>query len=229
MEIRRFFGLSAETRCDRCHVRITSPSDVYTLCNNCFLINPQKIREHEVKLEYSRLIEGLTCVLCKANVNNAQQNHSCYKCVFKHPDRAHSGWYIYSDYKVGTKLYRSCICGDVLIITIGQSHEFEYYKVGNRKPVSVPYLCSRNVRSHVYCEHDWLVLAENDTPYEIGVKKYLEYKQNPAMGLLLDIEDEFEHMAFGSTKFWCSRCGLFHDLSPSKVKLLPRVGYHNYC
>lgn len=225
MKIKRFFGLKNETRCDRCHEKIDSPSHTYTLCKECFSIDPKKVREHETKLDYPCLVAGQTCVLCKKSLANTQHNHTCYKCVSQHNDRTHSGWYINSDYDEGTKLYRSCICGDVVVITIGIPHHFEYYRVGDRRPTTIPYPCSRNVRKHEHCEHNWLILAENDTPYEEGLKKYKEYKQNPAMGFLLDSEDDYEHMAFGSTKFWCSRCGLYHNLSPSKVKLLPSIGY----
>lgn len=220
MKIRRFFGLSVETRCDRCHIKIISPSGVYTLCKDCFLINPHQLRQHDVKLDYQRMIEGSTCVLCKVKVIS-EQNHCCNNCVYQHADKTHSGWYINSDYQEDTKLYRSCLCGDMFVVTIGrtqQTNKFDYNKVGKRQPVSIPYQCSRNIKSCGNCEHDWLILANNETPYDAGMKKYLDYKQNPAMGLLLDFEDDFEYMAFGSTKFWCSRCGLYHDLSPSKVK-----------
>ncbi|CAG7648137.1 hypothetical protein ACFQI7_13025 [Paenibacillus allorhizosphaerae] len=225
MKIKRFFGLRVETRCDRCHEKIDSTSDIYTLCKDCFSIDSKMIRQHETKLDYQRMVAGRTCIICKKTLINTQVNHTCWRCVSQHNDRTHSGWYINSDYDEGTKLYRSCICGDVLVITIGKPHQFEYYRVGNTRPTTVSYPCSREIKKHGECEHNWIVLAENETPYKEGLRKYKEYKQNPAMGLLLESEDDYVHLAFGSTKFWCSHCGLYHDLSPSKVNLLPAIGY----
>ncbi|ASA25654.1 hypothetical protein [Paenibacillus donghaensis] len=225
MKIRRFFGLRIETRCDRCHERIDLPSDIYTLCKDCFSIDPKKIREHETNLDYQRMVEGQTCVICKQTGTNTQINHTCRKCVSQHYDRTHSGWYINSDYDEGTKLYWSCICGDVLVITIGNPHQYEYYRVGNRRPTTVPYSCSREIKKHEHCEHNWLVLADNETPYNEGVRRYKQFKQNPALHILFEDEEYYEYMAFGSTKFWCSSCGLYHNLAPSKVKLLPTIGY----
>lgn len=47
------------------------------------------------------------------------------------------------------------------------------------------------------------------------MKKVIRYVGS-SLDYRLDGEDDYEHMVFGSTKFCCNRCGLYHDLSPRR-------------
>ncbi|MCU6792604.1 hypothetical protein OB236_10780 [Paenibacillus sp. WQ 127069] len=137
--IKRFFGLKSEIFCDRCHKAIQY--DPHILCEECFTLSPKEIRRHQVNLSYPLVKEGLTCYLCKRKSEKVEFNHVCIRCICKHEDDSHSGWYINSDFPDDTLLYRHCICGCIVKITIGNPPTFEYYKVGNKKSSSKPFLC----------------------------------------------------------------------------------------
>ncbi|MCU6792603.1 hypothetical protein OB236_10775 [Paenibacillus sp. WQ 127069] len=57
-----------------------------------------------------------------------------------------------------------------------------------------------------------------------GLSKFIEYKNNPAFNIMGLGDEELEHLAYGSTKNWCYKCGLYYDLSPQKYELLPIQG-----
>lgn len=225
MLIKRYLGLWTSVYCDRCHIDISK--DFHALCNDCFLQDPTIIRLHKVSLPYQVKIEGLTCALCKSKKSQIELNHVCQRCLSQHDDNTHSGWYINSEYTSNTVLYRSCICGDVVRITTGEYEVFEYFKVGQKEPTSIPYICKRNVyRGSEECVHDWIVLGSDIKDLNKGNQKLLALRRDNSILEQLGYEDfVFENIAYGSTRYWCYKCGCFYDLSPLKNHLLPKQGF----
>lgn len=225
MQIKRYLGLKTSVYCDRCHIDISK--DFHVLCKNCFLEDPTTIRLHKVQLPYEVRIEGSTCALCKSKKPHIELNHVCHRCLSQHDDNTHSGWYINSEYTSKTVLYSSCICGDVVRITTGEHEVFEYFKVGLKKATLIPYKCNKAVnRGAEECVHDWIVLGSDVKDLNEGHQKLLALRRDSSILELLGYEDfGFENMAYGSTRFWCYKCGCFYDLSPLKNHLLPKQGY----
>lgn len=178
-------------------------------------------------LPYGVKIEGLTCALCKLKKNKSDLNHVCFKCLSQHDDNTHIGWDINSEYTRETVLHRSCICGDVVRITIKENIVFEYFKVGQKEATLIPYKCNRLFDRNVEeCVHEWIVLGSNTKDINDGYKDLLTMKENPGLKAMgLDDIALFENIAFGSTTSWCYKCGCFYDLSPRNRHLLPKKGY----
>lgn len=154
-------------------------------------------------------------------------NHVCCRCLSQHDDNTHFGWDINSEYMRDTVLHRSCICGDVVRITIGEDKVFEYFKVGQKNPTLSPYKCNRiDHRNIEECIHEWIVLGSNMKDSNDGYQDLLMMRENPGLKAMgLDDIGLLENIAFGSTTFWCYKCGCFYDLSPRKRHLLPKQGY----
>lgn len=224
MKVRRYLGLKTEIHCDRCHGKI--PFTFYALCRDCFMVDPRKIRRHQIRLPYQHQVDGNICCLCKKAINNMVPNHVCYQCISQHDDETHSGWYINSEFENGTILYRSCGCGSAVKITVGDSDKFEYYRIGSKIPTLNSFQCSKQYsRESISCFHDWIVLGRDVKSRAEGKRTYYEYRSNIGVQLMGLDNEELEHLAYGSTKYWCYKCGLYYDLSPQKEKLLPMKGY----
>ncbi|MGW9530051.1 hypothetical protein ACWHAM_20265 [Paenibacillus terrae] len=134
------------------------------------------------------------------------------------------GWYINADFEEGTVIYRSCICGDVARITVGVHEKFEYFRVGHKSPTVNSYRCKRiTARGQSKCVHEWIILG-SDINYQ-GDRNILKMKDSPALEILGLDNSDIEHLAYGSTRYWCHECGCFYDLSPQKQYLLPKQGY----
>ncbi len=172
-------------------------------------------------------------------------NDFCHKCVFiAAPDRSHDwpepGQFqkFFTDTATAEEVcVLSCTacCSVKVAIQTATGIESRYFHVGARIPVPTPAGCTPhagydengNVRAHQACVHDFISVATSKVVGDSAHEKFRHFlaHRNTDIEVMYGVDTlEYQYWAYGSTHYWCARCGLHYNLNPQREHLLPIMG-----
>ncbi len=134
-------------------------------------------------------------------------------------------------------VYSCCHCDGLLVaIKTGDRISRKYYKVGSKNSSSISYKCYRvqhsqrysgdgHVKNMLTCQHEFITVASNFEDSYLAEKKLKEIKLDDSH-ILVEMYGhlDYESIAYGKKYIWCSKCGLHHSLSKSRLKELNSKG-----
>lgn len=232
VERRRYFGLVRWLECDRC-----GSADCITavLCANCSATDFALLRDCELFPSWKNShMRYRVCSVCHSTYERALSYHACVRCVNKHPDCSHSGWWSRTPLE-GTTYADCCIsCRSVIVTSLAGGAAlpcFKYYKVGCPEPSEEPFPCPRTFAESpfqegiVSCEHRWLEIWTNPGMEGDQHQERRGLENDPLLAHFMDTDAaSLDHLAYGETTFWCVDCGFFRRYSPNRRHLLPTYG-----
>lgn len=204
-------------------------------------------------LGLGRPLERWYCDQCGVECQNqfyAEPKMYCRSCANSiDPDIVHiwSGDDIVRAYKTDEffldtsdkkqKLVESCnrCLGLLLVVRSGSDFQRYYYKLGSPRPSSNNYQCidhtgydeRGNVKIQCACEHDFIVIGTTkhlDQKAQSKYKSMIASRNQMVESMYGTDEIDIQYFCFGTTHYWCVKCGLHRSLNPQREHLLPRRG-----
>jgi len=110
-----------------------------------------------------------------------------------------------------------------------------YYRLGCSQPSPQSHPCiphlgyneAGNVKIQETCDHDFVVIGTSKRLNEEAKSKYehmMSHRNRMVESMFDSDEVDIQYHCFGSTHFWCSKCGLYRSLNPQREHLLPKRG-----
>ena len=137
------------------------------------------------------------------------------------------------------KLIESCnrCLGLLLVRQDGSSFHRTYYRLGSPKGSQANFPCVEhpgyskegNVTVQTDCEHEFQVMG---TSKRLDAEAHAKYKhmmshRNLQIEAMFGADDiDIQYHCFGSTTYWCYKCGLLRSLNPQREHLLPQRGFN---
>lgn len=135
------------------------------------------------------------------------------------------------------KLIESCNrCLSLLVvIRSGKHFQRHYYRLGSIRPTTTNFPCINhpgydeqgNIMVQTSCDHDFIVVGTSKHLDNDAHDKYnhMMSHRNLTVEAMYGSDDiDIQYHCFGSTKYWCYKCGLFRSLNPQREHLLPLKG-----
>lgn len=130
-------------------------------------------------------------------------------------------------------------CNDCLGLLVvernGSKYQRFYYRVGSDCPVTVSYQCiphtgydkSGNIKKQICCEHKFIIVGSSKKIDQEAHSKYnhMMLSRNSMVESMYGTDEiDIQYLCFGSTYFWCNKCGLNYKLNPQREHILPKLG-----
>lgn len=135
------------------------------------------------------------------------------------------------------KLVESCnrCLGLLIVARSGSEIQRLYYRLGSPYPSVNNFPCidhpgyddRGNVKIQSSCEHDFIAVATSKRLDEEAHSKYkrLMASRNHMVESMYGTDEiDIQYRCFGTTHYWCCKCGLHHSFNPQREHLLPRKG-----
>lgn len=136
-----------------------------------------------------------------------------------------------------TKHIGQCLrCLGVFIYSIDIERVYKvFYQPGSPVPSSKAFMCiphdgfcsDGEFLSEARCSHTWIVLATSKDLSRDAHEKYHSIMQsrNSCIEEMFDVDStDYQYLCFGSTHYWCCRCGRYLRLNPQRDNMLPSYG-----
>ena len=204
-------------------------------------------------LGLGRPIEKWYCDQCGAECQNkfyAEPKMYCRSCANSiDPDivhmwprdeivRAYKADEFFLDTSDGKeKLIESCnrCLGLLVVVRSGGHYQRLYYQLVSPRPSSENFPCNDhagydergNVKIQCACEHDFTVVAASkrlDLEAQSKYERLLASRNHMVESMYGTDEIDIQYLCFGTTHYWCYKCGLHRSLNPQREHLLPRKG-----
>lgn len=135
------------------------------------------------------------------------------------------------------KLVGSCnLClGFLLVLRSGEHLQRLYYRLGSSRPSKENFPCidhpgydeHGNVKIQSSCKHEFIVIGTSKHLDEEAHSKYkrMMTSRNQMVEAMCGTDSiDIQYHCFGTTHYWCCKCGLHRSLNPQRENLLPRIG-----
>ncbi len=135
------------------------------------------------------------------------------------------------------KLIESCNRCLGLLVVVRSGSEFlrNHYRLGSSHPSAKNFPCidhpgydqSGNVKVQTTCEHDFTVIGTSKHLDDESISKYkhmMASRNHMVEAMYGTDEIDIQYHCFGTTHFWCHKCGLHRSLNPPREHLLPQKG-----
>ena len=135
------------------------------------------------------------------------------------------------------KLIESCnrCLGLLVVVRSGSEFQRNHYRLGSSHPSAKNCPCidhpgydqSGNVKIQTTCEHDCTVIGISKHLDDESISKYkhmMASRNHMVEAMYGTDEIDIQYHCFGTTHYWCHKCGLHRSLNPQREHLLPRKG-----
>ena len=135
------------------------------------------------------------------------------------------------------KLIESCnrCLGLLVVVRSGSEFQRNHYRLGSSHPSAKNCPCidhpgydqSGNVKIQTTCEHDYTVIGISKHLDDESISKYkhmMASRNHMVEAMYGTDEIDIQYHCFGTTHYWCHKCGLHRSLNPQREHLLPRKG-----
>lgn len=233
---RGLFGSIKIVLCDRCGEQAKPTYVLAALCDTCFSIEPETLREEAFnesgwEVYLGKTAKRLRCAICGSTAPPDSFKHVCIRCRTSHLDSTHGsswGYEPHSEVEVD-----HCYRCEGLVVKrriANDRTERVYYVVGSKTGSTHSYACQgESTPAQETCEHDFLQVYSNARSREEAIRIEIDLKSQPvAMQFMASdmagLEHNLMYATEGSTHFWCWKCGYYLNLNPSRYGLLPQTG-----
>lgn len=128
----------------------------------------------------------------------------------------------------------SCL-GLLVVVLSGSYCQRLYYELGSSRTSTISLPCISHsgynehgdVRIQEACEHEFIVIGTSkrlDTEAHSKYKRMMSHRNRQVETMFGTDEIDMQYHCFGTTHFWCCKCGLHHSLNPQREYLLPKRG-----
>ena len=125
--------------------------------------------------------------------------------------------------------------GLLVVVRTGSHVQRLYYRLGSVQPLATSFPClphsGYNEQGHVKiqaaCEHNFIVVGTSKHLDREAHAKYAHMmsRRNREVETMFGTDEvDIQYHCFGTTHFWCHKCGLHHSLNPQRENLLPKLG-----
>lgn len=131
---------------------------------------------------------------------------------------------------------RCSSCLGLLVVVCSESQVKRlYYKLSSFHPFITSFPCiphsgyneRGNVRIQEACEHEFTVVGTSkrlDSEAHAKYARMMSHRNRQVEAMYGTDEVDVQYHCFGTTHFWCHKCGLHHSLNPQREHLLPKRG-----
>lgn len=125
--------------------------------------------------------------------------------------------------------------GLLVVVRSGGQLQRLYYEVGFPRASHTSFPCiphpgydeRGNVKLQSSCAHSFTTVGTSkrlDHDAQLKYKNMMAHRNRMVEGMFGTDEVDIQYHCFGTTHFWCQKCGLHHSLNPQREHLLPEKG-----